>query len=323
MKKILWFFIFGIINLHSQSLANSSYFDSVKNDIEKNIQNYINSEKFIEIKLLPSDFKETFFNNSPTEGGTQGCNEPAEISAENLSTDEVKALCLKNQNAIGVIEGGELVANKGRWGIFRGNLEEALKAFYDGKQTPEQAEAVFAVIRQILYPEPKDFFLEQFPRKIAVKSKRYDDRYEPYCFNEYEFRRAVEALKKKSAENPDDEEKEATALTKTNIEKQMRKETQLYKPCKGFYTTLQENFRGTHEVACEFRGLPVYGYGTESDKSGIGGNYQFKINGDTGNITHADNEETIVWDEDNLNESNNLAKLGLGKVITINANNQM
>ena len=157
---------------------------------------------------------------------------------------------------MGLSKVDELVDNAGRWGIFRGNLEEALKAFYDGGQTPDQAEAVFAVIRQILYPDPKDFFLEQFPRKIAVKSKRYDDRYEPYCFNEYEFRRAVEALKK-SAENSDDEEKEAAALTKTNIEKQMRKETQLYKPCKGFYTTLQENFRGTHEVACEFRGLAV------------------------------------------------------------------
>ena len=209
MKKILWFFIFGITNLHSQLLANSSLVESVIENIETNIQNYINSENFIDIILLPSDSQNIFHNKLPTEGGTQGCKKPAEISAENLTKEQVEELCEKNRDAIGVIKNGKLVANKGRWGIFRGNLEEALKAFYDGGQTPDQADAVFAVIRQILYPDPKDFFLERFPRKIAVKSKRYDDRYEPYCFNEYEFRRAVEALKKKSAENPDDEEKEA------------------------------------------------------------------------------------------------------------------
>ena len=75
--------------------------------------------------------------------------------------------------------------------------------------------------------------------------------------------------------------KKPPALTKTNIEKQMRKETQLYKPCKGFYTTLQENFRGTHEVACEFRGLWVYTYADKYAQNNTTGDTRYKLEGNT------------------------------------------
>ena len=146
-------------------------------------------------------------------------------------------------------------------------------------------------------------------------SERFENRFDAYCFNESGFKKAIKELENPAEISPE------SKLTKSKIEEKMGK-SQLFEPCTGFYATLQENIRGAQEVACEYRGLPLYGYGKMSDKSGIKGKYQFDAF--NGNISHAGSEQSIIWDEETINTAlpNNLADWGMSKVITINADEE-